>query len=61
MDGLSDGGLEVWDEWNNGWKFGDVGWMEYWMEDWDGWKLGWRIGGLGWNDNWMEDWRCGME
>ena len=63
MDGILDGGLEVWDGWNIRLRTGGVGWMEYWMEDWrcgmdeildgglevwDGWNIGWRIGGVGW-------------
>ena len=59
MDGILDGGLEVWDGWNIGRSSGGVGWMEYLMEDLrcgidgilngglDGWIIGWRVGGLG--------------
>ena len=66
MDGILDGGLEVWDGYNIRWRICGLGWMEYWMEDWmdgilggrfevwDGWNIGWRIGGVGWIEYWME-------
>ena len=34
MDVILDGRLELWDDWNIGWRIGGVGWMKYYMEDW---------------------------